>query len=100
MGNDIKEPETQSGQPIPVKLVLPGWLIRGAIIYVIVCVVMLIPLTAIAVYNLIQSRKSYPPEEQRRVEERRRTQLEESRQYVEKLLHPSPSPSPVRKASK
>jgi hypothetical protein len=95
----MQDPADQSKQPVPVKLVLPRWLIKGAIIYVIVCIVMLIPLSVIAVYNLIQSRKGYPPEEQRRVEERCRAQLEESRQYVEKMLHPSPSPSPVRKAS-
>jgi hypothetical protein len=95
----MKEPDNRSLQPIPVKLVLPRWLIRGAIIYVIVCVVMLIPLSVIAVYNLIQSRKGYPPEEQRRVEQRRRVQLEEVHRDVEERLHPSPSPSPVRKVS-
>jgi hypothetical protein len=86
-----------SRQPVPVKLMLPRWLTRGAIIYVIVCILMLIPFGAIAVYRLIQSTKGYPPEEQRRDEERGRAQVEEARQKVQELLHPSPSPSPVKR---
>lgn len=95
----MQEPDKHSQQPIAVKLVIPRWLIRGAIIYVICCFVLLIPLGAIAVYESIQASKVYPPEERRRAEERRQAEIEETRRFNEEHLHPSPSPSPVKKAS-
>ena len=94
-----QQPPDGPRQPVPVKLLLPRWLTRGAIIYVVVCFAMLIPLGVIAVYESIQAGKVYPPEERRRAEERRQAVLEETRRFNEAHRHPSSSPSPLKKIS-
>lgn len=95
MQNSANQPR----QPTPVKLVLPRWLVRGLIAFFGLCLVAVAALAVYSVYLNKQAKNIFPPEEQRRHEEEQRKQLDNSRRKVEELLHPSPAPAPVRKAS-
>lgn len=95
----MPEPTDQSRQPVPVKLVLPRWLTRGIIIFFIFCFVLMVGLVANLFYQQSQDAQVYPAEERRRNEEINRRASENASQKVEELLHPSPTPSPEKKAS-
>jgi H+/gluconate symporter-like permease len=95
----MEEPSNQSPQPVPVKLVLPRWLTRGLIIFFSFCLALMVVLVAILFYGRSQTADIYPPEQQRRDEEQLRSRSENANRKVQELLHPSPSPSPVQKAS-
>ena len=95
----MQEPANQSRQPVPVKIVLPRWLTRGLIIFFSFCFLLLIALTVILFYGRSQTADIYPAEQQRRDEEEIRRSTENANRKVQELLHPSPSPSPVQKAS-
>jgi uncharacterized protein HemY len=94
----MPEPTNQSRQPVPVKLVLPRWLVRGLVIFFILCFVIVAALFVYSIYLNKQARNIYPPEKQRRDEEEIQKQLDNSRRKVEEGRHPSPTPSPVSKA--
>jgi hypothetical protein len=93
----MSEPTNQPPQPVPVKVVLPRWLTRGIIIFFIFCFVLLAALAVYSIYLNKQANNIYPPEEQRRMEEKLQKQVDNSRRMVEELLHPSPTPTPARK---
>jgi hypothetical protein len=95
----MKEPAVRPEQPVPVKIVLPRWLTRGLIIFFSFCFLLLIALTVILFYGRSQTADIYPPEQQRRDEEQLRSLQENANRKVQELLHPSPTPSPVQKAS-
>jgi hypothetical protein len=95
----MPEPTDQSRQPVPVKIVLPRWLTRGLIIFFSFCFLLLIALTVILFYGRSQAADIYPAEQQRRDEEQLRSLQENANRKVQELLHPSPSPSPEKKAS-
>ena len=93
----MQDSADQSRQQVPVKLVLPRWLVQGLIAFFVFCFVALAALAVYSVYMNKQAKNIFPPEEQRRLEEEQRKQLDNSRRKVEELLHPSPTPAPVRR---
>jgi hypothetical protein len=93
----MQDPANQSRQPVPVKLVLPRWLIRGLVIFFALCFVIVAVLFIYSIYLNKQAKNIYPPEEQRRNEEEQRMLLDNSRRKVEEGRHPSPTPTPVNK---
>jgi hypothetical protein len=93
----MQDPANQSRQPIPVKLVLPRWLVRGLIAFFALCFVIVAALFVYSIHLNKQARNIYPPEQQRRDEEEIQKQLDNSRRKVEELLRPSPTPVPTRK---
>jgi hypothetical protein len=95
----MPEPIDHSRQPVPVKLVLPRWLTRGLIIFFSFCLALMVVLVAILFYGRSQTAAIYPPEQQQRDEEELRRRTENANRKVQELLHPSPSPSPEKKAS-
>jgi len=95
----MQYPTNQPRQPVPVKLVLPRWLVRGLIAFLALCFVIVAVLFIYSIYLNKQAKSIYPPEEQRRDEEEIQKQLDNSRRKVEEGRHPSPTPSPVRKTS-
>jgi hypothetical protein len=95
----MQEPANQSRQPVPVKLVLPRWLTRGLIIFFSFCLALMVVLVAILLYGRSQAANIYPAEQQQRDEEELRRRAENANRKVQELLHPSPSPSPEKKAS-
>ena len=95
----MTEPANRSPQPVPVKIVLPRWLTRGIIIFFLLCLVLMVGLVANLFYQQSQDAQVYPAEERRRNEEINRWASENANQKVEELLHPSPTPSPEKKAS-
>jgi hypothetical protein len=94
----MTEPANQSPQPVPVKIVLPRWLTRGLIIFFSFCFLLMVVLVAILFYGRSQTADIYPAEQQQRDEEELRRRTENANRKVQELLHPSPSPSPVKKA--
>jgi len=94
----MQEPTNQPRQPVPVKLVLPRWLLRGLIAFFSLCFVIVAALFVYSIYLNKQARSIYPPEKQRRDEEKIQKQLDNSRRKVEEGRHTSPTPSPVTKA--
>ena len=95
----MKEPAVRPEQPVPVKIVLPRWLTRGLIIFFSCCLALMVVLVAILLYGRSQTADIYPAEQQQRDEEDLRRCTENANRKVQKLLHPSPSPSPEKKAS-
>jgi hypothetical protein len=96
----MPENPRQSQQSVPVRIVLPRWLTKGVIGYVVFCLVLLAASFAYSLYVNKQTEKIFPTEERRRLEEQSQKAQENSRRKVEELLHPaSPTPSPVRTAS-
>jgi hypothetical protein len=93
----MQDPANQSRQPVPVKLVLPRWLVRGLIGFFAICFVIVTALFVYSIYLNKQAKGIYPPEQQRRDEEEIQKQLDNSRRKVEEGRHPSPTPSPVSK---
>jgi cytochrome c-type biogenesis protein CcmH/NrfG len=96
----MPEPSRQSQQPVPVKIVLPRWLTRGVIGYVVFCLVLLAASFVYSLYVNKQAEKIFPPEERRRMEEQSKQASENASRKMEELLHPSPTPSPVGKVSR
>lgn len=94
----MQEPANQTRQPIPVKLVLPRWLVRGLVIFFALCFVIVTALFIYSIYLNKQAKGIYPPEKQRRDEAEIQKQLDNSRRKVEEGRHPTPTPSPVSKA--
>jgi hypothetical protein len=92
----VQEPANQSRQPVPVKLVLPRWLVRGLIAFFALCFVIVAALFVYSIYLNKQAKGIYPPEKQRRDEEEQRMLLDNSRRKVEEGRHPSPTPSPAK----
>lgn len=91
----MQDPANQSRQPVPVKLVLPRWLVRGLIVFFAFCFVIVVALFIYSIYLNKQAKSIYPPEEQRRDEEEIQKQLDNSRRKVEEGRRPTPTPSPV-----
>ena len=94
----MQEPANQSRQPVPVKLVLPRWLVRGLITFFVLCFVIVAALFIYSIYLNKQAKGVYPPEEQRRDEQEIQKQLDNSRRKVEEGRQMSPTPSPASKA--
>jgi flagellar biosynthesis/type III secretory pathway M-ring protein FliF/YscJ len=94
----VQEPANQSRPPVPVKLVLPRWLVRGLVIFFALCFVIVAALFIYSIYLNKQAKSIYPPEQQRRDEAEIQKQLDNSRRKVEEGRHSSPTPSPVSKA--
>ena len=88
----MQDPANQSRQPVPVKLALPRWLVRGLIAFFALCFVIVAGLFVYSIYLNKQARNIYPPEEQRRDEQEIQKQLDNSRRKVEEGRHPSPTP--------
>lgn len=94
----MQEPANQPGQPVPIKLVLPRWLIRGLIAFFIVCFVIVAALFVYSIYLNKQARNIFPPEEQQRQREAQQKELDNSRRKVEEGRRLGTTPSPASKA--
>jgi len=93
----MQDSANQTRQPVPVKLALPRWLVRGLIIFFTFCFVSLAALAVYSVYLNKQAKNIFPPEDQRRLEEEQRRQLDNSRRKVEEGRQAGPPPAPARK---
>jgi hypothetical protein len=98
LSEKLEMPETtnQSRKPIPIKLVLPRWLVRGLVIFFALCFVIVSALFVYSIYLNKQAKGIYPPEEQRRDEAEIQKQLDNSRRKVEEGRQMSPTPSPAK----
>ena len=91
----MQDSANQTRQPVPVKLVLPRWLVRGLIAFFVFCFVCLAALAVYSVYLNKQAKSIFPPEEQRRHEEEQRKQLDNSRRKVEEGRQLGRAPVPA-----